>query len=298
MARRKASARTRVTLEQDPGNDDPGDEAGGAGGGSGDVDEDEDVIQGGPLDTKNKRRAAASDDDAGGDGDETEIEIGGQSHRVDKKTALLLSAIQAQSQTQIDALTKALKKPEKAPRELNDDGTPKTEEFAQQFALKFYEDPAQAASMLEEHIMKRARAEYQQATGIEAFWRDFYTSHDDLDRGTDHWVVKAVAQEKWNEVADLPADQAIKKIGDYVRGRLLSLLKKQKKQRDAGGDGKDDSLNLETGGTFSRPLRRANGTDQAKNSLSTVINKRRLERQNSSLRQLVERDRTDRTARE
>ena len=301
--RGRARVRPQDTNRQLPGdneNDGPvGDDRELAG-----ASDDADVLEGNPLETDpnvgdddeentppNRRRRQTQQDDG-----RLEIELGGKKLRVTAETAAIVSVLQDSHAAQLKELKK-LQKPEPAPDSIDPkprQATDADEQFFDQFAVKFFEDPKAAARMLRDHITNGMRAEYNEQTGMQRFWNDFYDANADLQRKSDHWIAVAVAKEHYSDIADLPTEQAMKKLGDLVKGRILTLTRRFKR----GDDTREAGLDLETGRTIDRQrgTERTQNRDDARNdraalpSLSQVIRERRAARTNATLRQLVTAD--------
>jgi len=78
---------------------------------------------------------------------------------------------------------------------------------------------AQIKKEAKEEVQREMRAEYQRDQGTRKFWADFYTSNPDLKDDDD--LVQLVLSGSMSELANVPVKQAIKRLGDLTRDRIL-----------------------------------------------------------------------------
>ena len=97
---------------------------------------------------------------------------------------------------------------------------------------------------IKEEVTAELRAEYSKVNGEKEFWQDFYTANDDLKKEKDDDLVRAVLNKNMAVLGDLPVSEAIKKLGDLTRERILAYTGTNKKPTDKKG-----KANVESGGT-------------------------------------------------
>jgi hypothetical protein len=122
---------------------------------------------------------------------------------------------------------------------------------------------AQIKKEAKEEVQREMRAEYQKDQGTRKFWADFYTSNPDLKQDDD--LVQLVLAGSMSELANIPVTQAIKKLGDLTRERIL---------RYAGGKPRGGRKAMSEGNSPPRARTPARETAEV-TSLSDIIRVRR-----------------------
>lgn len=138
-----------------------------------------------------------------------------------------------------------------------------------------HEDPNQAlehlAGEIEDRTMERARSEYAAHEGQQTFWREFYERHPTLRAHRE--TVAQMLSEHWNELADMPAEQAVGRLAELAQERIDYLERTKDQRAEAavmvGGPG------LEGKPAAEQPVNAPNF------SLGSIIKKRRQARRDA-----------------
>lgn len=129
---------------------------------------------------------------------------------------------------------------------------------------------AQIKKEAKEEVQREMRAEYQKDQGTRKFWADFYTANPDLKEDGD--LVELVLAGQMSQLANIPVNQAIKKLGDLTRERIL---------RYAGGKPRGGRRAMAEGSN--PPRARAPATEEAEvTSLMDIIRARKDRRRKAS----------------
>ena len=138
------------------------------------------------------------------------------------------------------------------------------------YDTQLFENPKAAIERLKREMRQEIVGEYRQDQALRTFWEGFYRSHDDLRE--DDWMVRAMFQEHFNELADLPTREAQTKLGEITRTQILRLTRKTKSPTDTTPR---DLLEPASG---DRPPRPAAQDDDGPQSIGSLIASRRAER--------------------
>lgn len=123
--------------------------------------------------------------------------------------------MQAKHDREMAELRRAQPPPEPKPPK---DGPPETD-WDNLLFTKPKEAVAQIKREAKEEVQRDMRAEYQRDQGTRKFWADFYTTNPDLKEDGD--LVELVLAGQMSQLANIPVSQAIKKLGDLTRERIL-----------------------------------------------------------------------------
>ena len=86
-----------------------------------------------------------------------------------------------------------------------------------------FTDPAEAVRLIKAEAVKEARdamtAAYMKDQGTRKFWDGFYDKHKDLK--DDHDLVELVLNSSLSSLANIPVAQAMEKLADLTRDRIL-----------------------------------------------------------------------------
>lgn len=99
---------------------------------------------------------------------------------------------------------------------------------------------------IKEEVITEVRGQYQQDTGEKEFWNDFWATNPDLKKAEDDDIARITLQRNYTALGDLPVSEAIKKLGELTRERILKYTggkkkepnPKEKAQTEAGGEKK------------------------------------------------------------
>ena len=83
---------------------------------------------------------------------------------------------------------------------------------------------AEFGRRVEERVTTRLTRQYQQDQGTSRFWADFYREHKDLE--SDHDLVQMTLNAHLGDLANIPVGQAINKLADLTRQRIMRYSKK------------------------------------------------------------------------
>lgn len=102
------------------------------------------------------------------------------------------------------------------------------------FEKLIFQDPQKALKMHAEMVRDQVKQEmtqmYQREQGTQKFWNDFYQANPDLK--DDHDLVEMTLNANLNDLIDEPVPQAIEKLADLTRQKILRYSGK--------GQNKDD----------------------------------------------------------
>lgn len=134
--------------------------------------------------------------------------------------------------------------------------------------------PAEAVDQIKkeakDELREEMRAEYNRDQGTRKFWADFYTANPDLKEDDD--LVQLVLSGQMSQLANIPVSQAIKKLGDLTRERIL---------RYAGGKPRGGKRAMAEGSN--PPRARAPAQEEAEvTSLMDIIRARKDRRRKAS----------------
>jgi hypothetical protein len=142
-------------------------------------------------------------------------------------------------------------------------------EWNQRINTLWFENPAEAAKLLEERAYRRIAGEYRQDQAMRTFWDEFDRKHGDLRE--DRWVVEATMSRNWEALADLPHAQAQDKLADLTRNEILRLARKAK-PADTNGNGAPPRHLAEPASGDRPPTRRSeDDDDRGPKTLSDAI---------------------------
>jgi len=142
---------------------------------------------------------------------------------------------------------------------------------------RFFEDPDAVLNerdkALEERIVTRVTTAYTRDKAQNDFWNDLYKANTDLDRATDHTLVRGIMQDNYAEIEHMNTPEAITKIADLTRQRILSMSRRMK----ATSPSEPSRTVVEpTGGPTGSPP--APNAEERPTSLGGVIKKRQQNR--------------------
>lgn len=96
-----------------------------------------------------------------------------------------------------------------------------------------FENPKEAFRLhgdkVREQTKKELRTEYQKNQGEDSFWREFYIANDDLREDDD--LVKSELNKNLAALADLPVPEAMKKLADLTRTRIMRYTRNAGERR-------------------------------------------------------------------
>lgn len=150
-------------------------------------------------------------------GDIQAVTMGGQTYYVPAQVAETMRAQQAmieQTQQQYQAAPQgqAPQPPASAQDEIDPD--------------LIYTDPARYTQLVQQRAVQQAKAEmtaeYKRDQGLQKFFNDFYSQHNDLKDSDD--LVRQELQANYNAWADKPAREVHDLLADKVRNRILGYV--------------------------------------------------------------------------
>lgn len=83
-----------------------------------------------------------------------------------------------------------------------------------------------------EEVTSKVRGEYQQDQSTKDFWNEFYRKNHDLDRDKDHDIVQTILNKNFNSLGDMPVSQAVDKLGELTRERIIQYTGKKETKAD------------------------------------------------------------------
>ena len=96
-----------------------------------------------------------------------------------------------------------------------------------------FTDPKEAVKQIKkearEEITRELRGEYTRNESQRAFWRKFYTKNKDLRQ--DHDLVELTLNGNLGELANIPVETAMERLGDLTRQRILRYTGKAASNR-------------------------------------------------------------------
>lgn len=134
-----------------------------------------------------------------------------------------------------------------------------------------YDNPQEAMRLhgdrVAAKVKKELTAQYSREKGQETFWKNFYDTNKDLR--ADHDLVEMTLKSNLNELANIPVEQAMKKLADLTRDRIM---------RYAGGKPKGGGKKAVAEGAAPPSPTRPNSEPEAPSSLSDIIKARARKR--------------------
>jgi hypothetical protein len=128
----------------------------------------------------------------------------------------------------VEGISKAKPAPQPAPK--------KAEKPKRDWEKMLFEDTEKGVEALrqdiKEEILDEVRAGYVSDQGNKDFWRDFYDANKDIKKADDHDLVNALLHKHMDVLGDLQVDEAIKRLGDLTRERIMKYTGKTKKPAD------------------------------------------------------------------
>jgi hypothetical protein len=134
----------------------------------------------------------------------------------------------------------------------------------------WFENPQAAYQKIKQEVREEIVGDYRKDQALRTFWDGFFRTHDDLRE--DDWLARAMFQEHFNELADLPTREAQQKLGEITRTQILRLTRKTKNPTDTTPR---DLLEPASG---DRPPRQPAPDDDGPQSISGLIAQRRQQR--------------------
>lgn len=133
-----------------------------------------------------------------------------------------------------------------------------------------FTDPKKALDMRDERVRRQVtselRGEYQREQSTARFWNDFYKANDDLKGDKD--IVEMILNKNFSDLANVPIDQAMKKLADLTRQRVM------KYSNNRGGQRKRTRAVTAGASNSARPAAATKAAKPAA-SLSAIIKNRR-----------------------
>ena len=100
-----------------------------------------------------------------------------------------------------------------------------------------FQDPDKAAQLLKEEAKREIREEmtttYQRDQGQRQFWQEFYEAHPDLKEDRD--LVTTTLNGNLADLANIPVEQAMGKLAELTRNRILRYRNKPTQRARAEG---------------------------------------------------------------
>lgn len=211
-----------------------------------------------PLDATNEELGEDDDDD---DGEQPAAERQPSEMELMRREMALLRQDNAALKKLIPPPTPVRNEPEE-----DDDDT--------DWETLMFADPKAAVRKIEDRAVQRAerklRGEYQKDQSETKFWDEFYRAHADLQQDDD--LVQLTLNKNLADLADLPVSQAMTKLADLTRQRILGY---------SGGKGRPKSRAVAEGS--SPPSARRPATElQRPTTLSDIIRNRKAARQKAA----------------
>lgn len=186
-----------------------------------------------------------------------EITIGDAKFRVPKEAAAAIQAMQTafdqqakDSTTRIDELGNQITEiASRAPAPVETPAKPGDPQGTD-FGATLFENPNETLKVFGDQIVERITtnltSQYTQAENLKTFWADFYRANDDLK--DDQFLVDAMFTSEWATIGQLKRPEAIKKLGDLIRERLVAYKGTPPEPNPDGGKTAAELL-LESGGS-------------------------------------------------
>lgn len=134
-----------------------------------------------------------------------------------------------------------------------------------------YDNPKEAMRLHGQRVADKVKQEltatYQREQGQKVFWDRFYEKNKDLKDDRD--LVETTLKSNLNDLANIPVDDAMKKLADLTRDRIL---------RYAGGKPKAGGKKAVAEGAAAPSPPRATPEPEAPSSLSDIIKARARKR--------------------
>jgi hypothetical protein len=134
-----------------------------------------------------------------------------------------------------------------------------------------YDNPKEAMRLHGERVAARVKADltrdYQKEQGTKVFWDKFYDKNKDLKQDQD--LVETTLKSNLNDLANIPVEDAMKKLADLTRDRIM---------RYAGGKPKGGGKKAVAEGSSPPSAPRATPEPDAPSSLSDIIKARARKR--------------------
>lgn len=147
---------------------------------------------------------------------------------------------------------------------------PKAEDDEPDWDKLLYDNPKEAMRLHGERVASRVKqeltAQYQRENGQKLFWEKFYDKNKDLKDDTD--LVEVTLKANLNDLANIPVEDAMKKLADLTRDRIM---------RYAGGKPKGGKKAMAEGAAPPMPPK-ASPEPEAPSSLSDIIKARARKR--------------------
>ena len=145
-------------------------------------------------------------------------------------------------------------------------------------ADRIFDDPegylTEREKAQEDRIVTRMTTAYRRDRQQEDFWTDLYRTNTDLDRETDHTLVRGVMQDNYAEIEHMAPREAIKKIADLTRDKILGMSRRMKAQSPEGQPSR--TIMEPSGGPTSSP--QPSNDDKRPTTLGGVIKERQAKR--------------------
>lgn len=146
------------------------------------------------------------------------VKVGDQEIQVDKATAELIEAQNAQFQAQIEQLKKPAPAPAPSPAP-----APASEPQETDWDELAYNNPSGFADKIIETVTEKLTGQYNAQTAMRDFWGDFYDKNEDLKGHKT--IVQAVMNQNMATLGDMPANEASSKLADMTRETIVGLVK-------------------------------------------------------------------------
>lgn len=149
--------------------------------------------------------------------------------------------------------------------------TPPKEDDEPDWDKLLYDNPREAMRLHGDRIANKVKTElttqYQREQGQKIFWDRFYEKNKDLKDDQD--LVETTLKSNLNDLANIPVDDAMKKLADLTRDRIM---------RYAGGKPKGGGKKAVAEGNGPPSAPRATPEPEAPSSLSDIIKARARKR--------------------
>lgn len=122
-----------------------------------------------------------------------------------------------------------------------------------------------------DEVTSKLTGAYQADVGLKEFWRDFWDENKDLKKDQDGDIAEIILNRNYKAMADLPVSEAIKKLGDLTRERIMKYTGAKKKEPDP-----KEKARAEAGGERKPP--KAEPEEDKIVSLGDLIKARRANR--------------------
>lgn len=188
---------------------------------------DREVMLGGPQGAQHGN-PPPEDNDEGGEEDQGGDDGDKSGEKTVEEQLAELRAENARLQGTLDGLSRRPPEPQQKPQ--------KKEKPKRDWEKMLFENTEEGIETLKqdlrEEIRDELRSEYQKDTGEREFWRDFYAENKDLDKSKDDDIVRATLNKNIGTLGDMPVGEAIKKLGELTRERIIQYTGKKKTEGD------------------------------------------------------------------